>query len=476
MPQRDQNTERISPRLQEEILTLVSHNDKLALFLRGAVSLDLYDEAYKPIATLLYDFVDQYKKPPKDSLDTVLESVGTDEASRTFVSRFVRGTVATKDTISTEFVRDRVDAFVLHREIYKGVHAAAVCIGEGDTHGARLAMQKALTTHSEAADPGIIAGDLSRALAYLDEPETAFPTGIPEFDKRKLGPKRKTLHVFVGAAKAGKTWWLCHLGRLAAEHRFKVLHVTLEMSEAQIAKRYHHAFLAATTTDEPLPLHSRLDMAPSGRFFVRQAPTNANTYLRDRGALTDKLPKLPGLENIYIKEFPTGTMTMPELESHLELLENSYDFQPDLLLVDYADLMYLGTDNYRLELGKVYKDLRGLAVSRNLAVATASQSNREGVKSRNITEANLAEDFSKAATADTMITLNKTEAERSLGLARLYVALARSDSDKFSVSISQSYPTGQFVLDSCLTHELDIEHPAVGTGEQVEEPKSEPIF
>ena len=51
-------------------------------------------------------------------------------------------------------------------------------------------------------------------------------------------------------------------------------------------------------------------------------------------------------------------------------------------------------------------------------------------------------------TADFFVTYSQTAAEKRLGLARLYVAMARSEQDGFGVLVSQSYKTGQFVLES----------------------------
>jgi hypothetical protein len=40
-----------------------------------------------------------------------------------------------------------------------------------------------------------------------------------------------------------------------------------------------------------------------------------------------------------------------------------------------------------------------------------------------------------------------------MGLARLYVDRARSEKDRFTVLISQSYSSGQFVLESCMMND-----------------------
>jgi len=178
---------------------------------------------------------------------------------------------------------------------------------------------------------------------------------------------------------------------------------------------------------------------------------------------------------LVIRQFPTGALTVRELKAYLDSLEMSQRIVPDLLLVDYADLMSVGTRDYRHELSTLYKDLRGLAVERNIAVATASQANRESSGKKFITGRGVAEDFSKIATADVVITYNRTEAEMRLGTARLYVDKGRNEEDKFSVLIAQNYKTGQFCLGS--TRMMDRYWRALeqGVNDEVEEEETEVV-
>jgi hypothetical protein len=129
-------------------------------------------------------------------------------------------------------------------------------------------------------------------------------------------------------------------------------------------------------------------------------------------------------------------------------MESREGFIPDVLLVDYADLMKVDSVNYRQDLGRVYKELRGIAVERNIGVVTASQANRSGIRAKTVRDYHIGEDISKIATCDAHITYSQTGQERGLGLARLFVANGRNDEDQFTVLISQAYTLGQFCLDS----------------------------
>jgi hypothetical protein len=60
----------------------------------------------------------------------------------------------------------------------------------------------------------------------------------------------------------------------------------------------------------------------------------------------------------------------------------------------------------------------------------------------------IAEDISKLATADVLLTLSQTAAEYALGLARLFVEKVRNEEGKMTALITQAYAIGQFCLDS----------------------------
>jgi replicative DNA helicase len=138
------------------------------------------------------------------------------------------------------------------------------------------------------------------------------------------------------------------------------------------------------------------------------------------------------------------------LRSYLDNLEQTEKFVPDLLIVDYPDLMKIDKDNFRLALDEIFKELRGIAVSRNIALAAVSQSHRSAAKAKQVGMDNVAEAYSKIAHSDIVLTYTQTIQEQKLGLARLFVAKGRNDGDKFVVYISQAYTTGQFVIDSAV--------------------------
>lgn len=248
------------------------------------------------------------------------------------------------------------------------------------------------------------------------------------------------------------TWALCNLGKFALLQRKKVCHVSLEMSAKKMVQRYYQSIFNMSKRKEK-SLYVEFERNTLGRIIDIKMDELFPQYSMDDPRIHRKLTKRINnwghrLGHLVTKEFPTGSLTLNMLKAYLDNLEAASNFIPDLLIVDYPDLMDINVNNYRLDLGKVYKDLRGIAVERNIAIAIASQANRGGAEAQTVTDTDIAEDYSKIATVDNVVTYSQTQQEKELGCARLFLANGRNDADRFSVLISQNYNTGQFVLDS----------------------------
>ena len=253
---------------------------------------------------------------------------------------------------------------------------------------------------------------------------------------------------------AHNSWELIHIGKQALLRRLNVVHITLEISERLIVQRYLQSLFSIQRTKAQVNItRLRLDSLGRVELLDREILRNVPAF-RDTGArkiLSGKLQRFNAKDRLVVKAFPTGGLTIQQLRNYLDLLERAQHFTPDVLIIDYPDLMKLGTDNYRLELGSIFKELRGIAVERNLICATATQSNRAGSTAKLLTDAHTAEDYSKIATADTVLTYSQTSTERELGLARIYASNTRvGEDDRFVTLITQAYKIGQFSLSAAL--------------------------
>lgn len=446
--------------LQENLLVLLTHDKKQAPIIRNTIELELFGGLYRTVAARIYEHIDRFKEPPGDHLPDILnDKLESDSRKeRDLYTDVVEAIHASQKGINSEYVMAQLGTFV-RRQSLRSVAIELAKELQRDTEASLEKAEELIASAGTKAlsvfDPGTRLSDSGKALKFLDIEDTCFPTGVPELDKRNLGPTRKELWLFIGNTKAGKSWGLIHLAKVALMHRLKVVHITLEMSEARCAQRYFQALFALPKRKGTV-LTTRLEVDDVGHITgVEDKRVTPKLALDDPGIRRKLKRKIllwkdRVLNNIIIKQFPTGGLTVGQMAAYLDNLEHTQQFVPDLVIVDYPDLMKMQGEDTRAALNETYKSLRGLFVSRNVAGAVVSQSHRAAAKARTVEADNVAESYEKIMHADTIITYSQTQTERKLGLARLYVAGGRNDEDKFTVVISQQYGIGRFVIDSAL--------------------------
>lgn len=451
--------DRISTVLQEDLLVLLCFDPNRSNIIRNCVDIGLFEGVYKEIASRVYDYVDRYKAPPAEMLPSIFDDIleGDNKRKALLFNQVFTNLFETKDSVNAEYTMDRISEFVRVQELKLGIMESFEVL-QNNSEDAADRVEEIINAHTkkrlEVFDSGIFLGDSKRGLEFLEEEPEAFHMGIPELDSRQLGPSPGQLHLLIGVYNKGKSWHLINIGKRALLSRKKVCHISLEMSEKEVIQRYYQAIFGLAKRKESSEL-TRFQLDELDHLCGLEPQTFIpKLFMTDpevREALVEKVDKLSNkLNRVVVKRFPTGQLTVRQLEAYLENLEATQGFRPDIILLDYIDLMTIDPNNYRTSLGRLFVDIRGLAVKRHIAVSSVTQSNREGDKSKKVRGSNVAEDWSKMATADDVLTLNQTDEEEKRGLARIYVDKARNDKKGFTVLISQNYNTGQFVLDSAL--------------------------
>ncbi|RJR29685.1 hypothetical protein C4564_01845 [Candidatus Microgenomates bacterium] len=451
--------------LQENVLTMLCFSESGASIVAGLVSPGLFDnEIYRRVAELAINYIARYKKPPKTHIADLLEKEMSGDKRRAKSYRQVLKDLyyVERSGYNEEYILQSLRAFIRQQKLKGGVIDAAKYLQTGEVAKAEEVILKAVSEHDTVFEKGLSLADAKSVISSSYD-EEMFPSGVETLDKLHIGPGRKTLFLFMAPTNRGKTWALINCAKSCVLHHLRVLHITLEMSEKKILKRYMQALFSvgkhATDDSDRVKIkpfefskdkygqylgHSRVHAKLRPAFGTRAG----SRFLRKKAKKFSRL-------KLLVKEFPTAQLTIPELSAYLDVLERQYKFIPDVLILDYADLMKLDTQMLRLDTGRVYRELRGLGVERNFAVVTASQSNRSSERARLITTEHSAEDYSKMQTADYVITYNQTHFEKQLGLARLYGSKVRDEVSGKIILISQAYEVGQFCIDSAIIQDYD---------------------
>jgi len=152
--------------------------------------------------------------------------------------------------------------------------------------------------------------------------------------------------------------------------------------------------------------------------------------------------EFPG-SDLVIKEFPTGCATVNDIKALLVQLKNYEDFVPDIIIVDYLELLRPTREILQEYLAqqRIAEDLRGMGMQHNILVWTATQTNRMGSNIKIITDNELGDSYGKIRTCDFCISLNQSREEFDTGRMRTYVIKSRNGRPRFLVPMEVDYST-----------------------------------
>ena len=222
------------------------------------------------------------------------------------------------------------------------------------------------------------------------------------------------LGVIVAPAGVGKTWCLQAIGASGVKQGLSVIHYTLELNQSYVGLRYDTVF--------------------SG------IPTANIKYYKEE--VEKKIKKLKG--NLIIKYFPTKSIGVQGIEAHLKQVEIQ-GIIPDLVIVDYADILRgVGTER-RFVLENVYEELRGLAGEVDIPIWTASQANRSSLEEDIIDATKVSESYAKVMIADFVVSLSRKVEDKIANTARLHIIKNRFGLDGVTYPATMNPTTG--VLD-----------------------------
>jgi len=374
----------------------------------------------------------KYKKTPdqvtflnllkEDIKANIVRKDMVEEAKNVF-KRIYQADIADRD-----YVIDQVGEFARYQAVGQEILKAVDSLGKGNFSAIEKGLKAALQVGAkqEEATYDYFARIVERTQDRRDtisgvKKPNGITTGIKAIDDRLMhkGWGRRELSSILGGAKAGKTTGLINFAKAASLAGHNALYATLEVSAPIIS--------------------TRLDASISGHIMDELA-ANLNDVDERVKALHERAGKL------NIVEYPTGTLRPADLRRLLDM-HLAAGTKYDIVVVDYADIMAPdmrsqdGIENSK----SIYEGLRAIAQEYDLAMLTATQTNREGFKSSVAKAEHVAEDFNKVRIVDLMISINKTEEEMERNEARLFFAASRNQRGAFTLRIQQNLECMRFV-------------------------------
>ena len=387
--------------------------DRLFLQQVSDIMLPTYFEsdANNWIVTNILEYSLEYKTSPTlEVMKVKLESVDHDVLKQQVVEhlkdawKFVEAT-------DLDFIKQQTLDFCKNQEIKKAILSSVELLKHGKYEDIKAKIDTAMKAGAETD----IGHDYMTSIdeRYTDAVRATKETPwevINELTDGGLG--KGELAVFVAPAGIGKSWGLINIGANAIKKGMTVLHYTLELNEAYVGLRYDSVITGIPNQ-------------------------NLKHY---QSQVKEELEKIDG--ELIIKHYPTKSISVTGLRSHIEKCIMQ-DKKPDIVIVDYADLLKGHGLEKRHELEGIYEDLRGMAGEYEIPVWTASQANRSALEEDVIDASKISESYGKVMVADFVISLSRKIADKIAGTGRWHVIKNRFGPDGITLPSKMNTSTGQ---------------------------------
>jgi len=357
------------------------------------------DEA--EFVSLIEDYHEKYSRLPSDPFDLEALSNNDDEIV------LIHEVFSAGEEYDLGLAGDKAIDFAKQQAVKLAILQSVDDIDNGDLSKIVDRMKDALSVGTEIGSIGID--------PYVDTDKWLYDywrdkvrTGWSHIDRiLEGGLAPQELGVILGPQHRGKSMALINIGFGAASigSGKNVVHITHEMSVAQVAKRY----AARTMFRFPTP-DENLDSYSTELYDAARKLISGNIRI---------------LGSRDVKK-AVSTMTIVDLRAKLCQLADS-GFRIDLIIDDYADLIRPERrhSERRFELKEIYDGMKNIGDEFNCPFWTASQSRRSSHSKEVVTMDDVAEDINKSSVADVMISICQTKEEKDSDRCRLFAAKVR---------------------------------------------------
>lgn len=387
------------------------------------------NRVFQNLCRLILDYTDKYKRiPTKGALQQevkILTESGNEADLKDTYTNVVHTMYSDDITADIEYITDQVIFFGKTRAIENAMIKAADLLKKKNFNGIEEEMLKAFRVGMNGADLGYdyLATPDERTARRLAPPTETIPTGLADIDKYLYngGINPGWLGIVMAPSSAGKSLLLQNMAAHALINRKKVLFFTFEMSEFSLSNRFD-----AMLIDRPIG-----ELKDLGK----EIKTKMNNIAMIGGSLR-------------IKYYPAHTCTVNHVTAHMETLKQHYNWQPDIIFVDYADIMKPNVDqkDKRLQQTQIYEELVALAGTLQLPVWTANQANRGAYaaqrEDKNIEMEHVGEAINKVHVADIILALRKVEKrDDGTGISKISIQKNREGISDITFEVAVNYRT-----------------------------------
>lgn len=494
---------RLDTTIEKRIVTGMIVSDKYLRELGPMIKWDYFQSSFtKTVGKWCIRYHGTYEKAPFDHIEDIYnekrQNLKDEEAD------LIEGLLkelsdrhAYEGSINADYLLDQTIEYFRKRELEITVGNMQILLDRNDIEGAekeRDKWRKVDRLYSKAVDPF----DQSSIDEVFEDTED-FLRMQGDLGKFIGNMDRHYLVGITGPYKRGKTWFLQEIAITAMMKRLKVAFFSLEMQSKQMNKRIYQrltgtpkgeggkfkipCFDCLRNQDDSCTLGLRTNrmrlLSPEGAKPSRFDPNSPyKTCTACRNHISDAYlteywyqeVERPSFEPHYITTqisayrrkykhylkviaYPRFGANTDDLLIDLDRLETGSEFVPDVIIIDYADILKpeSGSPATGIEaIDITWKCLARLAGERHALVVTATQATREALDAYHVTQKHTSLWIGKLAHVDAMLSLNQTEKEKEEGIMRVGVMAHRFEDFKQNANcyVLQNLEMGQTYLDS----------------------------
>ena len=361
---------------------------------------------------VVLDHFREYKTPPsKDVLKVKVTEIDND-ILKTAVLEQLKEVFRYMESDDLTFVKDEILKFCKNQEIKRAIMDSVGLLKMGNYDEIKTKIDSAMKAGADTDIGHEYKKDV--VARYNEAARHTVTTGwdvIDDLMDGGLAPGE--LGVVMAPAGIGKSWMLINIGANAIKQNKTVIHYTLELNENYVGQRYDSVITGI-------------------------AAQNLKNYTED---IEDKLKEISG--ELIIKYFPTKSTGVMGIKAHVEktiMLGQT----PDLIVVDYADLLKVSSKDKHEALEELYEDLRGMAGEYGVPVWTATQANRSALEDDIIEADKIASSYGKVMVSDFLMSLSRKVEDKLSGTGRGHVIKNRFGPDGITLPSKINTNNGQF--------------------------------
>lgn len=248
-------------------------------------------------------------------------------------------------------------------------------------------------------------------------------TALPSLDNYIGGGlSAGEMGVVLAQAGGGKSMFLVALAANAFIAGKKVVYYTLELAEEVVGQRFDSCI-------NQVHLKSVWDFPD---------------IIQERA---DEICSMGG--ELIVKKFNSGQATINTLMAHIRTLETHDNFKPDIIFIDYGDLLK-PVDNFtekRHALDSIYVGIRGMADELKIPIWNAAQTGRSGMDTDKVSLSSIAESLGNARTADVIISIGRDPDEVSENPNSAKIGILKNRNGQAGLFLDAIFDTSKVLIE-----------------------------